>query len=137
MRKELDEKLVEKYPKIFVDRHEDKMKTLMCWGFTCGDGWYWLIDQLCSSLQWGTDMNGDPQVVAVQVKEKFGMLNFYVKEATPRQRGMITLAQSMSAHMCESCGTTEKMGRTTGWIRNICEDCAPNQKHPWKKNEEE
>jgi len=75
-------------------------------------------------------------VVASQVKEKFGTLSFYVKSATPEQHAQITFAESLSAHICESCGTTEKMGRTTGWIRNICEDCAPNQKHPWKKNEE-
>ena len=25
-------------------------KTLMCWGFECGDGWFALIDTLCASL---------------------------------------------------------------------------------------
>jgi hypothetical protein len=135
MKKELDEKLVEKYPEIFADRHGDKRETLMCWGFACGDGWYWLIDRLCSSLQWDTDMNGEPQVVAVQVKEKFGVLCFYVKTATPEQHSMIRFAESLSAHICEDCGTTENMGKTSGWLKNICEDCAPKQKHPWKKNE--
>ena len=49
----------------------------MCWGFSCGDGWYLLIDRLCSSLQWDTDTNKYPQVVATQVKEKYGTLRFY------------------------------------------------------------
>ena len=137
MRKELDEKLVEKYPKIFADRHGDKMKTAMCWGFACGDGWYWLFDKLCSQLQWNIDKNGQPQVVASQVKEKFGTLNFYVQSATPEQHAQISFAESLSADICESCGTTENMGRTSGWLRNICEDCSKDQKNPWKKNEDD
>ena len=32
MNEKLDNYLVEKYPKIFINRYEDKMKTLMCWG---------------------------------------------------------------------------------------------------------
>ena len=40
MRKELDEKLCEKYPLIFKNRHADMTETAMCWGFECGDGWF-------------------------------------------------------------------------------------------------
>ena len=63
MRKELDEKLCAKYPKIFADRHGDMRTTAMCWGFECGDGWYWLIDSLCSNLQWNTDNNNKTNVI--------------------------------------------------------------------------
>jgi hypothetical protein len=51
MREELDRKLCEKYPGIFRDRHGDKRVTAMCWGFSCGDGWYTIIDCLCSCIQ--------------------------------------------------------------------------------------
>lgn len=50
MRKELDEALCAKYPEIFRDRHKPMTETAMCWGFACGDGWYSLIDTLCSLL---------------------------------------------------------------------------------------
>ena len=50
MRKELDEKLCEKYPLIFKDRHADMTETCMCWGFECGDGWFNIIDVLCGML---------------------------------------------------------------------------------------
>ena len=50
MRKELDELLCEKYPLIFKDRHENMMHTAMCWGFSCGDGWFNIIDTLCHLL---------------------------------------------------------------------------------------
>ena len=51
MRKELDEKLCEKYPLIFRDRHANPRKTCMYWGFDCGDGWYNIIDALCHNIQ--------------------------------------------------------------------------------------
>ena len=50
MRKDLDEALCAKYPLIFQDRNADMRTTAMCWGFECGDGWYNLIDVLCSKL---------------------------------------------------------------------------------------
>ena len=50
MRKELDEKLCEKYPLIFKNRHADMTETAMCWGFECGDGWFNIIDVLCGML---------------------------------------------------------------------------------------
>lgn len=51
MRKELDDALCTKYPKLFRDRHADMSQTCMCWGFDCGDGWYNLLDSLCGTIQ--------------------------------------------------------------------------------------
>ena len=46
MRNELDVKLCTDYPELYQDRHASMQKTLMCWGFSCGDGWYPLIDAI-------------------------------------------------------------------------------------------
>lgn len=51
MHKDLDQKLCEKYPLIFRDRHEDPSKTCMYWGLAVGDGWYDLLDKLCALIQ--------------------------------------------------------------------------------------
>jgi hypothetical protein len=51
MSPELDTKLCEKYPLIFRDRHADMSTTSMCWGLTCDDGWYNLIDKACATIQ--------------------------------------------------------------------------------------
>jgi hypothetical protein len=50
MKRELDEALCAKYPLIFKDRNADMRTTAMCWGLECGDGWYNIIDVLCSLL---------------------------------------------------------------------------------------
>jgi len=55
MKKELDEALCAKYPKIFKYRHAPMTHTAMCWGFDCGDGWYNIIDALCSNIQHHVD----------------------------------------------------------------------------------
>ena len=51
MNKNLQEKLYQKYPKIFRQKDLPMTQTAMCWGIACGDGWYDLIDELCSQIQ--------------------------------------------------------------------------------------
>jgi hypothetical protein len=79
-------------------------------GDACGDGWFDLIDTLCERLQFWTDRNKAPQVVAHQVKEKFGTLCFYPREANETQRGMIHMAEAMSARI-----VTSAAGRVRRW----------------------
>ncbi len=124
MNKKLQQKFYDKYPKIFVQRKLPMTETCMCWGIDCGDGWYWLIDNLCSSLQFDIDKNNEPQLEAVQVKEKFGTLRFYTNGSTDKQDGMISLAEFMSSSICENCG---EIGKTTtnkvGYIQTLCKKC--------------
>lgn len=47
----LQNKLFEKYPKIFKQRDLSPQETCMCWGINCGDGWYDIIDRLCFLIQ--------------------------------------------------------------------------------------
>lgn len=56
MNQELDDLLCSRYPKIFA-RRQAKDST-MHYGFCCGDGWFNLIDGLCTSLQFMTDERG-------------------------------------------------------------------------------
>lgn len=64
------------------------------------------------------------QVVVTQIKEKFGGLCFYVNHETTEIGAIISFAEGLSYHMCETCGTTVRVGRTNaGWIRTCCEEC--------------
>ena len=108
MKPELQQKLFDKYPKIFGDRTKPMTETCMCWGLDVGDGWYDIIDTLCEALTYtystsveideedgkrlGIEpykMGGEdnyffqvepPQVIATQVKEKYATLRFYYRE---------------------------------------------------------
>jgi len=123
MDKHLDEKLCEEYPKIFRQRNMSMKVTCMCWGFDCDNGWYWLIDNLCHQLQWDIDHNKYPQLEAVQVKEKFGTLRFYVYGGNAEQNAIISFAESLSGSICERCGSTEEVTQTSGWIQSLCKKC--------------
>lgn len=130
MRQELDDLLCQRYPLIFAKRHDSMRDTCMCWGFSCNDGWFTLIDTLCELLQFDTDRNGEPQAVAVQVKEKFGELRFYIQSGTERQFGMITLATAMSAHICEECGQSGQLLNRQGYYTTRCPEHTPPEAIP-------
>lgn len=125
MKKELDEKLCADFPLIFKNRHASPRQSAFAFGFECGDGWYWLIDKLCNLLMWdgktGKERTNPP--IAAQVKEKFGSLRFYVGGADDKQHNFIEMAEYLSGSICETCGTTEEVFQTKGWIRTTCPDC--------------
>ncbi len=131
MRKELDQELVEKFPKIFVNRHGKPTETLMCFGFECGDGWFQILKSLCHQIQhhvdWAQEQKekygrgqGCSQVVAVQVKEKFGGLRFYYEGGDDMIYGMVRMAESWAANTCEECGAPGKL-RGRGWMYTACD----------------
>ena len=127
MSPELDKKLCEDYPKIFADRNKSPQETAMCWGFECGDGWYKLLDMTCWYIQTIIDYSQDydnpiEQVVADQVKEKYGTLRFYVHGGNEQTDELIQLAEFMSGHTCERCGNRGKIN-DSGWVTVRCESC--------------
>ena len=58
--------------------------------------------------------------VAVQIKEKFGGLRFYVHAATDKHYNYISFAESMSYRTCEECGAPGKT-YTDGWHKTLCD----------------
>lgn len=124
MKPELDKKLCEKYPQIFQERHLDMSQTAMCWGFQCGDGWFNLIDQLCSIIAWDIEHNGCPAVVATTVKEKYGTLRFYFRGGDERVDAYVNFAEQISGILCEKCGIPAVTKARNGWIATLCEQHA-------------
>lgn len=122
MSPELDEILCWRYPLIFADRNRPIEESCMRWGFECDDGWFDILDVLCECMQSLTDCDGATQVVATQVKEKFGTLRFRIREGCPEIRGMIRMAEAMSGRVCEVCG---KPGRIVqNFLMTRCEEHA-------------
>lgn len=72
-----------------------------------------------------------PQVIAVQVKEKFGTLRFYTDGGNEVTYAMISMAESMSARTCEKCGAPGKLRGKT-WLYTACDE----HTEEWDKFEE-
>ena len=112
MNPELRHLLITRYPRIFPAGDFPPRSGV-------GNGWFGLIDSLCERLQFWTQHNKAPQLIATQAKEKYGELKFYVSpladSSPPRaaQQGMIWMASAISLHTCELCGSP---GRWIGVI---------------------
>ena len=76
-----------------------------------------------------------PQVVATQVKEKYGTLRFYYDGGDDTIDGMVRMAEAMSAVTCEVCGAP---GKTLGggWIRTLCRQHALEDGRGWLEDDE-
>ena len=73
-----------------------------------------------------------PQVVATQIKEKFGTLRFYYNGGDSVVDGIERMADSMSAVTCEDCGAPGKP-RSGGWIQTLCDAHAEGREElVWK-----
>ena len=119
-----EELLMTRYPKIFIQKDMSPQDTCMCWGISTGNGWFDLVDKLCSKIQDSVDRNNGEQVEAVQVKEKFGGLRFYVNHATDEIYKYIYDAENESLDTCEACGSKENVKQTRrGWISTLCKEC--------------
>lgn len=64
-----------------------------------------------------------PQVVATQVKEKYGTLRFYLSHEDQYISGVVAMAEYLSGLTCETCGAPGKE-RGGGWIRTLCDEHA-------------
>lgn len=172
MKDELDKQLCEKYPKIFRDRNASEIESCMHWGLDCGDGWYDIIDTMCEAATYSytTSLEIDtedglrlnikpcvwdeitayyyvikaPQMIADQVKEKFGTLRFYyhleydetvvellkTKKYPKLERimdkynsyfdGIVSFAEILSAHTCEITGNKGELHVSkSGWYKTL------------------
>ena len=60
------------------------------------------------------------------MKEKWGELCFYPRgDASPEQWGMITLAEAMSARICDQCGRPGQTLVHEHWHMTRCAEHAP------------
>ena len=172
MKTELEQKLFEKYPKIFGDRTKPATESCMFWGLEVGDGWYDLLDILCESFTYtyttgiqvdeedgkrlGIEPYADsyyftvepPQVIATQVKEKYGTLRFYYREDYGEEilslletgkypdlqriidrysdyiNGIVHFAETASGKTCEATGQLGELHSSGGWLKTLNKEYA-------------
>lgn len=156
MREELQLKLVEKYPKILKDFRGDPMHTCMAWGIDVEDGWYNLLDECMEKLQYFCDLctkdDKEVQVVADQIKEKFGGLRFYVSVYGADRiedqivEDIISKAERKAVNTCEVTGESGCLCKRGGWMKTLCRQearkhnytaCDDEMEKYWKKKDEQ
>lgn len=122
MRWELQKNLFESYPELYADYKLPPNRSLMCFGFECGDGWYDIIKKLSKRIMTIAEQTG-AKPRAVQVKEKFGELRFYISGATKEILDAIEEAREESLRTCEICGKPGELHERNHWYKTVCNNC--------------
>lgn len=91
--------LFERYPFIFAERHLSAGQFCMSRGIETGDGWFELIDSLCTMLQWDTDHDIPPN----PWRSRSSSLRFRIRHPTESQH-MEMLVLELSTRLCEAGG---------------------------------
>ena len=92
--------------------------------FECGDGWFNILLEASTSLQkqietYSKDVRDD--IVAMQVKEKYGTLRFYLSYYNEELDEIVQQVEKKSACTCEVCGSVGKL-RGGMWLYTACDD---------------
>ena len=116
------EYLYKKFPRLYQQHDMPITQTCMCWEFECGDGWFDLIKRLSERLKEISERTGD-DIQAVQVKEKYGTLRFYIEGGREEAYQAICEAEEESSYTCEECGKPGGAKEIHGWWRTLCDEC--------------
>lgn len=131
MNKENTDRIIAACPSIFetMEEQQDNLNSgqifyPIAFGFECGDGWADLLVELCEKIKIYLDTlpkEVASEIVATQVKEKYGTLRFYLSGYLEPLEVLIQEATRKSASTCEQCG---KSGKTRGhhWLYVACDE---------------
>ena len=123
MHKELENKLVERWPTWFNTKGDFRY-TGMTLGFTHDDGWFDIVWRLCGDLEplvAELEQETGLKFEILQVKEKFGGLRVYTNQANDAIRQRLGAAAEESFRTCEACGQPGQLreGRS---IKTLCDE---------------
>ena len=111
--------------------------------FECGIGWYNLLHDLSLKIEKVLEREAEncklhegeeneyDEMFAIQVKEKYGTLRFYMSRETDEVSALIDKAEALSSQTCEICGVPATVRGTT-WFSVRCDKCYKEIK--WNKN---
>jgi len=127
MNTDLQNKLYEKYPDFFKNKDLGVQKSCMARGIECDDGWFDLIETVCSVIKNFINNNQDITFEFDQIKEKFGGLRIYystniLEKARYNKdyiHGVISLAESISYRICEQTGDKGGLCKKENWVKTL------------------
>jgi hypothetical protein len=130
MKVELQSYLKKKFPNLYPHNFE----------FECNDGWFRILLWLSRYLEMYTTQQNEmsitnpqyyqpvKQVVARQIKQKFGTLRFYYEGGNEHIRTIVDYTEFISGYICEETGNINDVGyNNKGFIQVLHKDLARNK----------
>lgn len=102
--------------------------------FECAPGWYDIIRDVANKIERILEKDAEAyrviegeesaycEMYAVQIKEKYGTLRFYMSCETDEISELIRDAEVLSSQTCENCGNPGRM-RGRYWYEVKCDEC--------------
>lgn len=115
------EKMVEMFPNLY-------RKGFMI-GNSVNEGWYQLLFELSARLDLlvKSHIAEHPEdktpPTALQVKEKFGRLRFYMSKPTEEMSDLLYEYECKSNTICERCGEPGNLYSINNWLKTVCAEC--------------
>lgn len=131
MKIELQNYLKKKFPLLYPDN----------FAFECNDGWFRIILWLSRYLEMYITQQNEmsqknpqyyqpvKQVVARQIKQKFGTLRYYYEGGDKHIESIIQYTEFISGYICEETGNTKDVGyNRKGYVQVLNSDLAKDKK---------
>lgn len=113
-----------RFPHIFGPSPWNVDDTMLGWGFTCGLGWYPVLERMFEGMEDVRKEDSLGKLKVIQVKEKFGGLRVYMRGGNSRIRDLIEQAEYECYYTCEACGgPSEGVRNQGGCYTNLCDLC--------------
>jgi hypothetical protein len=123
-----------KYPNVFrmfwID-YENTSKTksppsgCSVWGLECDSGWLDIIEECAAKIEeliMALSTQEEREAMyAVQIKEKFGGLRFYMSYYNEDIDKAVKEAAAKAKVTCEVCGNPGEHGDHHGWLKTTCD----------------
>jgi hypothetical protein len=114
MKKNVFEKIKQNYPEIYP----------FDFVFECDTGWFDLISELSDKIQKHCKESGCKQVIAIQVKEKFGTLRYYFTGGDDKVNQLVDEYEERSISTCEITGGYGDLTINRGYYKTLCKETA-------------
>lgn len=126
MKEELIWALAFDYPRLYIGTRR-RYESASFQGITCGDGWEPIVRWLSAAIERLIEIEPkDEQEFyrCIEVRERFGGIEFYMNDATEEMTKLVKIATSESFKVCEFCGqpgVLRQDGRRGA--KTLCEAC--------------
>lgn len=144
MKVELQKELHSRYKKLlnhsrYRDLPRHLNKTIIQYGFECGDGWFNVVNDFLSAIE-KVCQNHDSKPLILRISVKNGKLNLSylytdITELDDRIDEIATFYINRSKTTCENCGTFAEITEIRDSKKSLCEDCLRLFKHPSYKTD--
>lgn len=104
------------FPEVYGNPPWSIRKTNLAWGYSCGNGWYPLIERLSADLAAIIREDGLNRFRARQVKQKLGGLRFYTCGGNERTAERVKQAAIEASQTCEHCGIQPAAMKNLGGV---------------------